>query len=86
VEYVCNNRIKCDWYVYIRSTARHAIQLQFNISANDLLSALMRLYIPHIFYSEGVADRYSFEIPTFYQNDLAVRDTADVTGSKPIAV
>jgi hypothetical protein len=29
---------------------------------------------------------YSFETPTFYQNDLAMRNTADVTGGKPIAV
>jgi hypothetical protein len=30
--------------------------------------------------------RYSSETPTFYQNELAVKNTADVTGSKPIAV
>jgi hypothetical protein len=30
--------------------------------------------------------RYSSETPTFYQNLLAMRDTADVTGGKPIAV
>jgi hypothetical protein len=28
----------------------------------------------------------SFEMPTFYQNDLAMRNSADVTGGKPIAV
>jgi hypothetical protein len=27
-----------------------------------------------------------FETLIFYQNDLAVRNTADVTGGKPIAV
>jgi hypothetical protein len=30
--------------------------------------------------------RCSTEMPTFYQNDLAMRKTADVTGGKPIAV
>jgi hypothetical protein len=30
--------------------------------------------------------RYSSETPTFYQNDLAMRNTADVKGGKPIAV
>jgi hypothetical protein len=37
---------------------------------------------------KGVAEtnlRYSSETPTFYQNDLAMRNTADVT-DKPIAV
>jgi hypothetical protein len=30
--------------------------------------------------------RYSSMTPTFHQNDLAMRNTADVTGGKPIAV
>jgi hypothetical protein len=30
--------------------------------------------------------KYSSETSTFYQNELAVRDTADVTGGKPIDV
>jgi hypothetical protein len=30
--------------------------------------------------------RYPSETPTFYQNYLAIRNTADVTGGKPIAV
>jgi hypothetical protein len=30
--------------------------------------------------------RYSSETPTFYQNYLAMRNTADVTCGKPIAV
>jgi hypothetical protein len=30
--------------------------------------------------------RYSSETPTFYQNELAVKNTADVTGGKAIAV
>jgi hypothetical protein len=30
--------------------------------------------------------RYSYEVPTFYQNYLAMKNTADVTGCKPIAV
>jgi hypothetical protein len=40
-------------------------------------------YIP-----EGVAEvfRYSSETPTFYQNLLAMRNTADVIGGKSIAV
>jgi hypothetical protein len=29
---------------------------------------------------------YSSETPTFYQNELAIRNTADVTGGKPIAI
>jgi hypothetical protein len=36
------------------------------------------------FIPEGVA--YSSETPTFYQNLLAMRNTADVTGGKAIAV
>jgi hypothetical protein len=41
------------------------------------------------FIPEWIADlrrdlRYFSEITTFYQNDLAVRNTADVTGGKPI--
>jgi hypothetical protein len=47
-------------------------------------------YIIHTTHalSEGVAGnlRYSFKTPTFYQNYLAMRNTADVTGGKPIAV
>jgi hypothetical protein len=34
--------------------------------------------------SRGI--RYSFETPTFYQNLLAMKNTADFTGGKPIAV
>jgi hypothetical protein len=30
--------------------------------------------------------RYSSKTPTFYQNDFAMRNTADVTGGQPIAV
>jgi hypothetical protein len=30
--------------------------------------------------------KYSSETPTFYQNLLAMRNTADVTGGKPLAV
>jgi hypothetical protein len=30
--------------------------------------------------------KYSSETPTFYQNDLAIRSTLEVTGGKPIAV
>jgi hypothetical protein len=30
--------------------------------------------------------RYSFETPTFYQNYLAMSNTADLTGGKPIAL
>jgi hypothetical protein len=30
--------------------------------------------------------RYSFETPTFYQNYLAMSNTADVTVGKPLAV
>jgi hypothetical protein len=52
--------------------------------------ALKELYI-HTYYSrfipEGVAEasQYSFKSPTFYQN-LAMSNTSDVTGGKPIAV
>jgi hypothetical protein len=36
---------------------------------------------------EGIGDPgYSSETPTFYQNNLAVRNTVDVTGGKSIAV
>jgi hypothetical protein len=41
------------------------------------------------FIPEGVAAphlRYSFRTPTFYQYYLAMRNTADVIGGKPIAV
>jgi hypothetical protein len=30
--------------------------------------------------------RYSSETPAFNQNDLALRNAADVTGGKPIAI
>jgi hypothetical protein len=30
--------------------------------------------------------RYYYEKPTFYKNDLAIRNTVDVTNGKPIAV
>jgi hypothetical protein len=40
------------------------------------------------FIPEGVAEasQIFLETPTFYQNDLATRNTADVTGGKPIAI
>jgi hypothetical protein len=45
-------------------------------------------YIPLTLYprrgSRGISD--IAPTPTFYQNYLAVRNTADVTGGKPIAV
>jgi hypothetical protein len=44
----------------------------------------------HTYYSrfipEGVAEAYSTETPTSFQNYLAMSNTADVTGSKPIAI
>jgi hypothetical protein len=52
------------------------------------------LYYIHKYHSnlipEGVAELlgYSSETPTFYQNDLDMRkrNTADVTGGKPMAL
>jgi hypothetical protein len=42
---------------------------------------------PRSFIPEGVAEAsHSTETPTFYQNDLAMRYTADVTGGKAIAI
>jgi hypothetical protein len=35
---------------------------------------------------ERKKEKKNSEIPTFYQNDLAMRKTADVTGGKPMAV
>jgi hypothetical protein len=48
-------------------------------------------YIPlthlFIYYPKGVAEAsQSSETSTFYQNDLAMMNTADVTGGEPIAV
>jgi hypothetical protein len=45
-------------------------------------------YIKHITCNIPLTlyPRYSSETPTFYQNDLAVKNTADVTGGKPIAI
>jgi hypothetical protein len=46
-------------------------------------------YIPHTLYPRrGSRDIiiYSNETPKFYQNDLAVINTADVTSGKPIAI
>jgi hypothetical protein len=40
------------------------------------------IYVANILYYY----RYSSETPIFYQNDLAMRNTADATGDKPIAV
>jgi hypothetical protein len=42
-------------------------------------------YIPLTLDPEE-ASRIFFRDPTFYQKDLAMRSTADVTGGKPIAV
>jgi hypothetical protein len=38
--------------------------------------------------SKGVAEtsQYSSKTPIYYQNDLAMRNAADVTGDKPLAV
>jgi hypothetical protein len=53
-----------------------------------LFGLYIHTYIPLTLYprrgSRGV--RYSSETPTFYQNYLAMRNTADVTGGKPIAI
>jgi hypothetical protein len=40
------------------------------------------------FIPEGAAEasRHSSDTPTFYQIDLAMRNTADVIGGKPIAI
>jgi hypothetical protein len=38
------------------------------------------------FMPEAEASQIFLKTPTFYQNYLAIRDTADVTGGKPIAV
>jgi hypothetical protein len=53
------------------------------VSLTQLLHTYHSRFIP-----EGVAEvsRYSSETHTFYQNLIAMRNTADVTGGKPIAV
>jgi WD40 repeat protein len=52
------------------------------------VSAYIHTYIPLTLYPEGVAEasRIFLSDATFYQNCLAMRNTADVTGGKPIAV
>jgi hypothetical protein len=52
---------------------------------------LRKQFILHTYHSrfilKGVAEASQiFETPTFYQNYFAMRNTADVTGGKPIAV
>jgi hypothetical protein len=45
------------------------------------------LHTAHALSRRGSKDlRYSSEISTLYQNSLVMRNTADVTGGKPIAV
>jgi hypothetical protein len=42
--------------------------------------------IEHVFNvaNSYLTCRYYSETPAFYQNDLAIRNTADVTGGKPV--
>jgi hypothetical protein len=47
---------------------------------------IIHTYIPHTLYPGQGLLRHSSEMPTFYQNYLAMRNTADVTGGKPITV
>jgi hypothetical protein len=54
------------------------------LSSEDI-NRLMIKYIP-LTLDPRRGLRYSFETPTFNQNDLAMRNTADVTGGKSIAV
>jgi hypothetical protein len=39
-----------------------------------------------IYYLRLIPLRYFSETPTFYQNYIAMRNSADVTGGKPIAI
>jgi hypothetical protein len=73
----------------VRSTARHAIHLQFDIRSNSFRIRAVQnpkcivgcafdcTYYSH-FIAEGVA-----EASQLYQNYLAMRNTADVTSGKP---
>jgi hypothetical protein len=42
--------------------------------------------VPAAFSVVSTHFKYSFKKTTFYQNDLAMTNTADLTGGKPIAV
>jgi hypothetical protein len=42
-------------------------------------------YIP-LMLDPRKGNRDSYEMPTFYENDIAVKNTADMTVGKPIAV
>jgi hypothetical protein len=52
------------------------------------ISTLTYIHTTHALSPNGEERhlRYSSEKPTFYQNYLAMSNTADVTGGKPIAV
>jgi hypothetical protein len=69
--------------------AKSAVRWEGDISQGlvALVETLIHTYHSR-FIPEGVAEawRYCSETPMFYQNYLAVRNTADVTGGKPIAV
>jgi hypothetical protein len=90
---------KLDTY-NIRSTARRAIHLEFDISANALEIRMVQspkwnvwcavncTTMPLRFYSKRNQKYlgYSSEMPTFYQNNSTIRNTADMTGGKTITI
>jgi hypothetical protein len=68
------------------------VEKHFNISIAPVRSrgeslVLNKTHIPLSFYprksSRGISD---IETPTFYRNDIAMRNPADMTDDKPIAV
>jgi hypothetical protein len=62
--------------------------ISYTIKMDTYVFIMASTYIPLTLYprrgSRGVSD--IAPMPTFYQNYLALRNTADVTGGKPIAV
>jgi hypothetical protein len=69
--------VKC-FYVFFVSAVPHA-------SHEIVIPYYIHTYIPLVLYLQRDSS-HSFETPTFYQNYLATRNTADVIGGKLIAV
>jgi hypothetical protein len=47
---------------------------------------MVSLHTPLTLYYQRVEEASQIFFPMFYQNDLSMRNTADVTGGKPIVV
>jgi hypothetical protein len=67
------------WMVYV--TIKESLLIRYLI-----IISFYYIYISLTLYLRRGGLRYSLRALTFYQNDLAMRNTSDVTSGKPIAV